>query len=204
MELRHNEVERLLLALFSLSETQRGPLNARLKHLRRIEEKREPSGPSWNWYGVDDFLRIVLLFELIDLGLLPSRAFRIVRDGWPGIRANVANAWHDLTALESGETVEREVFGVIVHALQELGASHKMLDVKSPEQIGSTTPDAFLEWGLGNYRAFNRHGVFIDLVQLLRACCNAFATQAPKHLSAFRLAMDSLVEDGNGQAQKAV
>lgn len=202
--MRHNEVERLLVALFSLSETQRGPLNARLKHLRRIEKKPEPSGPSWNWYGVDDFLKIVLLFELIDLGLLPSRAVRIARDGWPGLRANVADAWNDLTALENGETVQREVLGVIVHALQELGASQKMLDVKSPEQIGSTTPDAFLEWGLGNYRAFNRHGVFIDLVQLLRACCNAFATQVPEHQHAFRRAMDSLLEDGNGEAQKAV
>lgn len=189
MEMRLAELERLLISLFRVSETQREALTARFKNLRLLGGIPTVPDGGWSSYDLDAVLKIVLTFEMVDLGYQPTRVVRMLRTHWERLQFQLAFAWADLEALEAGKEIELRMWGIIPHALTELGAAKRLRDVDVADKAGRFTPEEFLEWNRGEALKKPRHVVFVNLPHLLGACCEAFALTDPESETVFRDAM---------------
>lgn len=197
MHFEYATLERLLVRLFNLSESQRGALTGRFKYLQRhgaLGSLRIERGRTR--YGIEQILRCVIIFELIDIGCTPTRALRIVRTHWAGLRINLAHAWQDVRRLERDEGIDALMWTVVPHALQELGATDGMADVMVSDAAGEIAPAEMTRWPLKKPLSVARHAMFLNLPQLLAACCEALAGVDPLRVDAFRIALERLAQDG--------
>jgi hypothetical protein len=165
MGIGYKTLERLLLVLFGLSESQRRALLGRFKYLQRLGGfGSQPSGRGRARYGINDLLQLVMIFELIDVGCSPAHSLRIVRTHWDSLPINFAHAWADLRRRPADPAEERLVWAVVPHSLAELGAGGGMFEVD----------------------------LLVHLPRLLAACVEAFAIVAPDQQEPFAAALDGL------------
>lgn len=190
MDIGYSTLERLLVALFGLSESQREPLVGRFKYLQRLGGFGERVAKGRARYQIEHILRVVLTFELIDVGCKPTRAWRMVRTHWQNLRLNLGYAWRDARAYEAGERLEPLFWMIVPHALGELGAADGMADVDVSDHAGEMDPQKLLTWRGGAALQSDRHAIFINLPQLLAACREAIAIIDPRQQEGFCAALD--------------
>ncbi|MEO1969494.1 MAG: hypothetical protein ABGW87_12380 [Sphingomonadaceae bacterium] len=196
MEIGYGNLERLLIELFGLSETQRGALLGRFKYLQRIGGYGATlTGRGRASYAIDDILQIVLIFELIDSGCSPTHAVRIVQSYWDRARVNLAYAWSEIRAAPNGPLSEQLLWTVIPSLLTELGAGNGMLGVSLDENPGETTLGEILAWRTGKGPAAKRHAIVVHLPSLLTALHEAIAVVAPAQSEALTTALDRFARD---------
>lgn len=70
-------------------------LVARFKYMQRLgfPEGVNPGRGVRSVYGLEESLKVLLAFELLETGATPTRVVRMVRTGWPGLRGALALAW---------------------------------------------------------------------------------------------------------------
>lgn len=196
MEIGYGNLERLLIVLFGLSETQRGALLGRFKYLQRIGGYgATPAGRGRASYEIDDILQIVLIFELIDSGCSPTHAVRIVQSYWDRARVNLAYAWNEIRAAPNGPLNEQLLWTVTPSLLTELGAGSGMLGVMLDESPGETTLDEILAWRKGRGPAGKRHAIVVHLPSLLTDLGEAMRVVAPAQSKSLTTALDVFARD---------
>lgn len=190
MGIDYATLERALMRLFNLSETQRVGLSGRLKYLGRLNALAlEPTGRARRAYRLEDVLRVALILELEDVGIPPKQAARMVRMHWPDLQENIAQAWRDVRALEAGKPTEAVLWTIVPQVLSEMGAEDAMGDVTIVERAGDSSPQQLVAWNPPALGA-DRHAIFIHLPKLLAACCEAFGTVKPQLASDLGHALD--------------
>jgi len=109
MQLSYSQVEDLIAAVHDIPPGRRPALESRLKHFKRM---KFPAGVNTGKgrpaaYDASAVLRLLLAFELLQLGMMPERAVQIIRV----MRFIVAAAaGHGARHLKRGEPDDPEIF----------------------------------------------------------------------------------------------
>ncbi len=83
--------------------------------------------------GLDDSLKLVFAFELLEMDWSPSRAARLTSTDWTIIREAIATAWHRLDAGGAGDL---ETLVVLPRALVDFGARETTTNKPLSETAG--------------------------------------------------------------------
>lgn len=96
-------------------------LVARFKYMQRLgfPEGMNPGRGVRSVYGLEETLKVLLAFELLETGATPTRVVRMVRTGWPGLRQALALGW--LAGREEGARPRRLMVCATPGAFRELG-----------------------------------------------------------------------------------
>lgn len=192
MRIGHATLERLLVVLFNLSETQRAALTGRIKYLQRLDGLGAAAAPRGRlYYDVHDLLRTVVIFELVDIGCSPTRSARIVRTHQSDLFRAFVYAWRDVQRQRSGAAARQPGIGhllwtLVPHALQELGAGATSPGVAVPDRAAELEPHEVLPWTPTRAGAGDRHAIFINLPRLLAAIDEALGRVTPAQQARFR------------------
>lgn len=187
MPIRYALLKRLLMVLFDLSPSQAQALGSRFKHLQSnalLPEQRV--GPAWAKYSLEDTLRIVFTFELIDIGLSPVRALRVVDTHWTALQIALASIWQARTQQEGAPQLVASVWEIVPHALTEIGPDTALRDVPIADQAVVVTEEAL------HVSARARHGIYVHLDRLLVAFLDACGVAAPHLIATVHEELDRL------------
>jgi hypothetical protein len=96
-------------------------LVARFKYMQRLgfPEGVNPGRGVRSVYGLEEALKVLLAFELLETGATPTRVVRMVRTGWSDLRRPLALGW--LAARERGARPRRLMICATPGAFRELG-----------------------------------------------------------------------------------
>ncbi len=96
-------------------------LVARFKYMQRMgfPEGANPGRGVRSVYGLDQVLKLLLAFELLETGATPTRVVRMLRTGWIGLLPALAVGW--LAAREKGARPRRLMICSTPGAFRELG-----------------------------------------------------------------------------------
>lgn len=139
----YGQVENLIAAIHGAG-VRPTALLGRFKHFQRLGF---PGGSNTGRgsraeYGVEQILAFALAFELLETGIMPVRAVRIVRSAWHDAARVFAITWAELSSRHSGD----QMFLVLTpSALTELGASEDAL-APSPDLLRPLSKQAVVRW----------------------------------------------------------
>ena len=189
---RFAQLERLLLALFALSEEQRAALRARLKEFqRRGLLTSSTTHRGWGDYSVETLLQLILIFELIDSGCSPATARRMVETHWTDLRMHWAYAWRHCQARAAGETPMPYLWAILPHRLQEI-AGGDLDGVPVADRAGEADLATITGWASDGPLARERHVLLINFPLLVEACREALARVAPNHEAFFCAGLEAV------------
>ena len=192
MHMKYATLERFLVRLFNMSESQRGALKGKFKYLNRLGNAGEigrASGPAR--YQLDEILRFVIYFQLLAGSCRPAIALRWVRTHWTSIEAGLLAAWQEVAEPDRYPT-RNQLWVVMPNVLSEAGSGESLLTTTIVEPAGNVSPDALLEWRRPAADA-NRCAIMIHFPMLLASCCEALAGIEPDLERRFRGAMNERV-----------
>lgn len=120
-------------------------LVARFKYMQRLgfPEGVNPGRGVRSVYGLEEVLKVLLAFELLETGATPSRVVRLVRTGWPALLPALAVGW--LATHERGARPRRLMVCARPGALRELGDGD---DPHAPvgEPLRAVPMDRLVQW----------------------------------------------------------
>jgi hypothetical protein len=120
-------------------------LVARFKYMQRLgfPEGVNPGRGVRSVYGLEETLKVLLAFELLETGATPTRVVRMVRTGWPDLRQALAVGW--LAARERGARPRRLMVCATPGAFRELGETE---DPRAPvaEPLRPVPLDRLVHW----------------------------------------------------------
>lgn len=120
-------------------------LVARFKYMQRMgfPEGVNPGRGVRSVYRLEEVLKVLLAFELLETGATPTRVVRMVRTGWPDLLPALAVGW--LATRERGARPRRLMVCAIPGAFRELGEDD---DPYAPvaEPLRAVPLDALVRW----------------------------------------------------------
>lgn len=140
--LPYSVVERVVLSMHALDEGGTAALLSRFRYLQRIGFPAAKVGRGRKVaYRLDELLQIGLAFELLQVGIQPVRAARLVRTGWPDFRRVLADALR-------GDRRCR-ILALFPHALDELSPDADLQDAPVCDPMGLIERDQVGAWLAG-------------------------------------------------------
>ena len=93
-----NGVAAVIAAIHGLTPAQRDVVVARIKHMRRLDFPHvgRVGRGHVTTFGFEDLLKVVMAFQLIEVGMPSFRAVDLVRSGWSRCAGALALAWRHL------------------------------------------------------------------------------------------------------------
>ena len=120
-------------------------LVARFKYMQRMgfPEGVNPGRGVRSVFGLEEVLKVLLAFELLETGATPTRVVRMVRTGWSGLLPALAVVW--LAGLERGARPRRLMVCATPGAFLELGEAD---DPRAPvaEALRAVPLDRLVLW----------------------------------------------------------
>lgn len=120
-------------------------LVARFKYMQRMgfPEGVQPGRGVRAVYGLEQLLKVLLAFELLEAGATPTRVVRMVRTGWDALKPALAVGW--LASRERGARPRRLMVCAVPSAFRELGETE---DPAAPvaEPLRPVPMDDLVRW----------------------------------------------------------
>lgn len=181
MQIGYAMLERLIQRLFDLPEDQRPRLSARIKYLQRLHlpASANVGRTGRAAYDLDAILQTVLVFELLDAGISPAPAVRLVRQNWAETRMACGLAWQALR--RRGRPGSVRVWRVELNALAEPGFGEGEDEMVALLPGGRVEAMRDVAAAMARPGRAPRHVLLVNLAPLLAALHAAWAQLAPMH-----------------------
>lgn len=170
MELTYGELEDLLAALHAVHHGQRGALQGRIKHFQR---NGWPGGTNTGKgraarYAFGPVIKLAVGFELLELGITPERATRLLSRNWDYAATAIS------LAFSAHQRATGQPFDVVVYcdpsSLARLGSPD---DADPADETFFYTSSAQIKHNLiDNLRLPFRRLAIVNLTNLLTAICD--------------------------------
>ena len=131
-----------LISMHGLPTDMRGAMKQRLSAFQRMGFPLPSRLKAKAQLSLDDALKIVFAFQLLEIGMSPSRAARVTASDWDLIREAIAVAWAARSERSRGEPAGSHADGpaeelvIAPHALAEFGAKESTEGALLSETLG--------------------------------------------------------------------
>ena len=159
-----------LISMHGIPTTMRGAMKQRLSAFQRMGFPLPHRLKAKAQLSLDDALKIVFAFQLLEVGMAPSRAARVTATDWEVIREAIAVAWAAMPRRRPNGPAEELV--IAPHGLAEFGAKEPTQGSPISETIGLQGPTGVpVRGGPGAFSSIR-----LDLGSMVDAFGTALAT----------------------------
>ena len=133
MLLHFAAIAEVLMRMHGIPSELKDATKSRLKYFQNRHFPLPSSRQGKARIGMDDAMKLVFAFELLQAGMGPLRALRLTATDWPMIREAIAAAWWR----SHGGGGEPFDLAIAPNALAEMNAKDEPLDTPLTETLGS-------------------------------------------------------------------
>lgn len=174
MLLNYANIEDMLVEAHGLGDAGPATVAPRLTYLQRLgfPAGTRPGRGTKSRYGIEDVLKIAIAFELLQVGIQPTRAVRLVDTDWRLISRALAEAIRADAGTKS--VGQARLIAFKADALAEPAAKDGGLGTPLPDAIGTFSGDALADRMGARERSVRRY-VLLDATGIMDALAPALA-----------------------------
>lgn len=174
MLLNYANIEAMLVQAHQLGDTGPATVAPRLTYLQRLgfPAGTRPGRGTKSRYGIEDVLKIAIAFELLQIGIQPTRAVRLVATDWRLAARALAEAARAGAGTKRGGPARLIAFKA--DALAEPAAKDGGLGQPLPDAIGTFAGDALASRMDARERHVRRY-ILLDATGIMDAVVPALA-----------------------------
>ena len=176
MLLNYANIEEALIAAHGLGDLGPGVVAPRLTYLQKLgfPAGTRPGRGTKSRYGIEDVLKIALAFELLQIGLQPTRVVRLVTTDWLTSAGAIAAAVRDVAG---GDGAKPHLIAIKADAIAEPAEKNGGLGKPLPDLVGLFSPAALAEH-LTSPEVHDRRFILLDAGRMMAALAPALGALA--------------------------